>query len=315
MATFTIQNDMTALLQFLESYYYTKGHPIDTDVIALKNAINDINNNIRVKEALVVMKNALSEEGWLMAVLVDHMDDAAFERAYKVCVCIYASIKFTTGDAAAPDQPGTEWQDVDGKYRNEYYRTVCGTWQYVDDTILDAMFNEIMQYRMFTQYLQEYRDFLLNRLASEDRRSLEICQDEVDTLSNWIKTIHGRDQLVTNFRHPIYQNIQWCYNTSYLTFSSTNKLSRSWLVANLPTIVLQLKNYENTFTTLLPANALDDHRFKYACVIGAYDKWFTLAAPRVKVPLHMIQQREVNGHHTNMRALLEELRCVHTQNE
>lgn len=311
----TIQNDMTALLQFLESYDYTKGHPIDTDVIALKIAINDINNNIRVKEALVVLKDALSEEGWLMAVLVEHMDDAAFQTAYKVCVCVYASIKFTTGDAAAPDQPGTEWQDVDGKYRNEYYRTVCGTWQYVDDWIVDEYYNEIMQYRMFTTYLQEYRDFLLNRLTSEDRRSLEICQDKVDTLNDWIKTIPGRDQLVTNFTHPKYKNYQWCYNTSYLKFSSTNKLSRSWLVANLPTIILQLKKYKKTFTDQLPANDLEEHKYNYICLMTAYDKWFTLAAPRVKVPFHTLQQREVNGHHTNLIALLEELRCIHTQNE
>ena len=63
MATFSVTNDMTSLLQFLESDDYKKGHPIDKDVITLTNAINDINNNIRVKEALDVMKNALSEEG------------------------------------------------------------------------------------------------------------------------------------------------------------------------------------------------------------------------------------------------------------
>ena len=108
MATCSVTNDMTALLQFLQSDDYTKGHPIDTDVIALKNAINDINNNNRVKEALVVMKTALSEQGWLMTVLGEHMDDAVFERAYKVCVCIYASIKFTTSDSDVPDQPGTK---------------------------------------------------------------------------------------------------------------------------------------------------------------------------------------------------------------
>ena len=168
---------------------------------------------------------------------------------------------------------------------------------------------------MFTKYLHEYRDFLLNRLTSEDRRSLEICQDKVDTLSEWIKTIPGRDQLVTSFTHPQYKNYQWCYNTSYLKFSSTNKLSRSWLVANLHTLVLQLKQYKDTFTAQLPANDIMEHEFKYACVIDAYDKWFKLAAPRVKVPFRTLQQREVNGQHTNLRALLEELRCIHTQNE
>ncbi len=90
MATVRLQNDMTALLQFLESDAYTNGHPNEPELIA---AINDINNNIRVKQAFDVLKTALSEEGWLMAVLTEHMNEAAFERAYKVCVCIYANIK------------------------------------------------------------------------------------------------------------------------------------------------------------------------------------------------------------------------------
>ena len=90
MATVRLQNDMTALLQFLESDDYTRGHGDETELIA---AINDINNNIRVKQAFVVLKTALSEEGWLMAVLTEHMNEAAFERAYKVCVCIYTNIK------------------------------------------------------------------------------------------------------------------------------------------------------------------------------------------------------------------------------
>ena len=250
-----------------------------------------------------------------MAELVEHMAIAAFQTAYKVCVCVYASIKFITGDSVVPHEPGTEWQGVDGKYRNEYYRTVCGTWQYVDDPIVDDEYKEIMQYTMFTYYLQKYRDFLLNRLASEDRRSLEICQDKVDTLSDWIKTIPEGRQLVTKFKHPISKISQWCYNTSYLKFSRTNKLTRSWLVANLPTIVLQLESYKNTFIAQLPANYLEDHKFKYECLKNAYDNWFTRAAPRVKVPFHTLQQREVNGQHTNLRALLEELRCIATQNE
>jgi hypothetical protein len=105
MATVRFKNDMTALLQFLESDDYTKGHPKETELI---ETINDINNNIRVKKVLVVLKTALSEEGWLMDVLAEHMDDAAFEGAYKVCVCIYASIRFRTGDSAVPHEPGDE---------------------------------------------------------------------------------------------------------------------------------------------------------------------------------------------------------------
>ena len=315
MATCSVTNDMTALLQFLQSDDYTTGHPIDTDVIALKNAINDINNNNRVKEALVVMKTALSEQGWLMQVLGEHMYDAAFERAYKVSVCIYASIKFTTSDSKAPDQPGTTWQDVDGKYPDEYYRTVCGTWQYVDDVQLDDEFKEIWKYRIFRDNLQKYRDFLLNRLASEDRQLLQKCQDKLDILSNWIETIPGQNQLVTTFIHPKYKHFAWCFNTSYFKISSTNKLTRRWLVANLPTIILQMQNYKKTFTDHLPPNNHEEHENLYNSLLTAYTTWWELAAPHVKVPFNMHQQRAVTGNHTNVRALLEELRCIATQNE
>jgi hypothetical protein len=97
MATVTVRNDMTALLQFLQSDDYTKGHPNETELIA---AINDMNNNIRVKEALVVLKAALNEEkGWLMKVLQEHKTEAAFVSAWDVCVRIYTSIWFLTGDS------------------------------------------------------------------------------------------------------------------------------------------------------------------------------------------------------------------------
>jgi hypothetical protein len=103
MSTFSVKNDLTTLLQFLESDDYTKGHPQEGDLIA---AINDINNNIRVKEALVVLKTELSEEeGWLMKVLREHKDDDAFENAWNVCVHIYTNIQSTTGDSTVPNQP------------------------------------------------------------------------------------------------------------------------------------------------------------------------------------------------------------------
>jgi hypothetical protein len=284
--------------------YIYEGHPKETELIA---AINDINNNIRVKQALVVLKSAMNEEGWLMEVLVEHMDDAAFERAYKVCVCIYASIRFATGDTAVPHEPGNEWQFVD-KYPNEYYRSVCGTWQYVDDIHEDAEFNEIMDYRHFRNCLQNYVSWLLNEWASEDRQSLTACQSEVDKLNYWLETIPARYDLVTNFRHPRYQQIAWCWNTSYLTFSSTNKLTRSWLVANLPTIIHELKTYKTTFTNELPEDEREAHEIMYDELMRAYEEWMNLAKPRVKVPFQYTKQRELGIHKTNMQGMLEELR-------
>jgi hypothetical protein len=197
---------------------------------------------------------------------------------------------------------------VNGKYPNEYYRTVCGTWQYVDDFILDAEYNEIMEYRNFRNILQNYVSFLLNQLASEDRQSLDTCQSEVDKLNYWFDTIPGRYDLVTSFRHPIYQKLAWCYNTSYLTFSSTNRLTRSWLVANLPTIVRELNNFKTTFTNQLPADKREEHENLYNSLMTVYENWRKMAEPRVKVPFHNIQRRELVGRNTNMQGMLEELR-------
>jgi hypothetical protein len=304
MTTVRFQNDMRALLQFLESDDHTNGHPQETELIA---AINDINNNIRVKQALVV-KTALSEEGWLMAVLTEHMNEAAFERAYKVCVCIYASIRFRTGDSAVSYEPGNEWQFVDGKYPNEYYRSVCGTWQYVDDIHEDAVFNEIMDCRHFRNCLQNYVSWLLNEPEFIDRQPLTACQKEIDKLKDWLETIPARYDLVTNFRHPRYQTIAWCWNTSYVTFSSTNKLTRSWLVANLPTIIHELKTYKTKITNALPEDEREAHDRKYDQLMSAYEKYMNKAKPLVKVPFQYTKQREWLGRHTNMQEMLEELR-------
>jgi hypothetical protein len=310
MATVRFQNDMTALLQFLECDDFKKVNPKEKKKNELITAINDINNNIRVKEALVVLKTALSEEGWLMAELVEHTAIAAFQTAFKVCVCIYASIRFRTGDCV-PREPGNEWQDVDGKYPNEYYRSVCGTWQYVDDIFLDEEFKEIMKYRAIQNKLQLYVSFLLDRLTSEDRPLLDKCQAAADKIHYWIATIPGRDTLVTSFRHPQLEHSAWCYNTSYVTFCSTNRLSRSWLVANLPTIVLEMDQNKNMFTDQLPANNQEEHESLYDSFMTAYEQWRTLAQMRMKVQFDMIKKREISGRRTNMGDMLEKLRLSH----
>jgi len=305
MATVRIQNDLTALLQFLESDEYTKGHPEETELIA---AINYIKNNTGVKQAFDVLRTALSEEGWLMAVLTEHMNEAAFERAYKVCVCIYASIRFATGDTAVPHEPGNEWEFVDGNYPWQYYRSVCGTWQYVDDIHEDAVFNEIMDYRHFRNCLQDYVSWLLNEPEFIDRQPLTACQKEIDKLNYWLETIPARYDLATDFRHPRYQTIAWCWNTSYVTFSSTNKLTRSWLVANLPTIIHELKTYKTKITNALPEDEREAHEIMYDELIRVYEKWMNLAQPQVQVPFQYIKQREWLRRHTKMQGMLEELR-------
>jgi hypothetical protein len=94
------------LKTFLETDYIRLGHPEDEDVIALKQAIDEVvaarHNDVwndAVQTALWVIESAINEnetgwrrfvlgdQGWLRAVLGDH-DDASFERARELCIHI-----------------------------------------------------------------------------------------------------------------------------------------------------------------------------------------------------------------------------------
>jgi hypothetical protein len=97
---------MQELKTFLETDYIRLGHPEDEDVIALKQAIEEVVAarkqgvwNDAVQTALWVIESAINEnetgwrrfvlgdQGWLRAVLGDH-DDASFERARELCIYI-----------------------------------------------------------------------------------------------------------------------------------------------------------------------------------------------------------------------------------
>jgi hypothetical protein len=69
----------------------------------------------------------------------------------------------------------------------------------------DAEYNEIMDYRHFRNYLQNYVSWLLNEPEFIDRQPLTTCQKEIDKLKHWLETIPARYDLATRFRHPRYQ--------------------------------------------------------------------------------------------------------------
>ncbi len=80
------------------------------------------------------------------------------------------------------------------------------------------------------------------------------------------------------------------------------------MVANLPTVVQELKTYKTTFNNQLPEDERERHESIFKDLMDAYEEWSTLAKPRVKVPFHHIKQREFGVHKTNMQEMLEELR-------
>jgi hypothetical protein len=139
------------LKTFLETDYIRLGHPEDEDVIALKQAIdevvaarqNDVWNDA-VQTALWVIESAINEnetgwrrfvlgdQGWLRAVLGDH-DDASFERARELCIHILTFLhtqdnqnrKAGGGSVSFEDTPKQPDQFCDGMDAQDKGRCGC----------------------------------------------------------------------------------------------------------------------------------------------------------------------------------------------
>jgi hypothetical protein len=236
------KNDMTALLQFLQSDDYTKGHGNATDLIV---AINDMNNNIRVKEALVVLKTALNEEeGWLMKVLPEHKDEPAFVDAWDVCVRIYTSIRFLTGDSEAPRQP-------------DY-----GEWHYVDleDTADKLKLQEIQAYCDFRLSCSTYTNFLMSRLDGALEKEYPGTIDKIMVLFTSYPRV---EQLLALDSNPQSTQMGIRYHTSYFNHAINHPYSRSWLLANVHVVMQQLKHYKDTLFHSFPAISRDRHTRLY----------------------------------------------------
>jgi hypothetical protein len=74
---------------------YLKGHPDEPDVIALREALENVLVNTAVETALAVIKRAVSEKSWFMIVLGEHQtpnDSVEFEKAKELCESLAASL-------------------------------------------------------------------------------------------------------------------------------------------------------------------------------------------------------------------------------
>jgi hypothetical protein len=285
------KNDMTALLQFLQSDDYTNGHGNATDLIA---AINDMNDNIRVKEALVVLKTALNEEeGWLIKVLQEHKIEAAFVDAWDVCVRIYTSIRFLTGDSEAPRQP------------------TYGEWHYVDleDTADKLKLQEIQAYCDFRLSCSIYTNFLMSRLNGALEKEHPGTLDKILVLFTSYPRV---EQLLALDSNPQSTQMGIRYHTSYFNQVINHPYSRSWLLANVHVVMKQLEIYKNTLFNSFPAISRDRHTRLYDTLLIEYNNWERIAKANFKPPLTWPQHREWKSKMNTVRALLEELKYCHT---
>jgi hypothetical protein len=185
----------------------------EAQVSELTKALDDLMQNENMERAIWELRASLCENGWLMGLLAQHKEDALCAEAWKVCVCIYASVRFMTAECAARDTKGTAWHHV-----GEDYRSQCGTWQYVEDIFGDETFNEMFHYRKFIGGLEEYLSFLFTWLPRNSQHASSY-HEAVGKLRFRMRKLPGKEQLVTNFVDFRCRQSAWCYNTAYVRFS------------------------------------------------------------------------------------------------
>jgi hypothetical protein len=252
-----------------------------------------MHKNKNVRAALLVLKESLNEEdGWLMKILQEHKNDEAYVSAWNVCVRIYTSIQFMSGDSHAPNKPTHgEWHVVDFNDEDDESRAV-----------------EIQSYCDFMLSCTIYRNFLVSRLDGELEKT---HPGTLDAIMVMFTTYPRADQLLA-FDMAFDSNQQStqgvCYHTSYFTYSTTDHYSRSWLLANVRVVMQQLEKYKDTLFNDFPTTSRERHTRLYNTLLAEHKAWDTLARAHFQPQFKKRQTREVTGHGTNLQALLEELR-------
>jgi len=105
MVSFSVKKDLLKLVAFLEGPEYRNGHPDDTELKALVEALKNLADCTAGARALAAIKTALgvgdeagAEAGWLVRVLHEHKDDDEFEDAMTLCDRISDDLKHVTAD-------------------------------------------------------------------------------------------------------------------------------------------------------------------------------------------------------------------------
>jgi hypothetical protein len=149
--------------------------------------------------------------------------------------------------------------------------------------------------RKFIGGFEEYLAFLFTWLP-RDSQHASSYHEAVGKLRFRMRKLPGKEQLVTNFVDFRCRQSAWCYNTAYVRFSEKDTLSRSWLVANLPSFVRELKTYEHAFDEALPLHDGELRLFHYA-MLWDYKKWLALAEAAVSknVPVNAVLNRDALG--------------------
>jgi hypothetical protein len=274
---------MTSLREFLKSANYTKVNPQEELLIS---AINYMHKNKNVRAALLVLKEALNEEeGWLMKILQEHKNNEAYVSAWNVCVRIYTSIQFMSGDSHAPNQPTHgEWHVVDFNDEVDTSRAV-----------------ELQAYSEFKVSCTVYTNFLMSQFDAELENKYP---GTLEAIMDMFATYPKGDQLLAFDTIPQTTERTVRYHTSYFTNSTTDHYSRSWLLANVPVVMHQLQKYKDTLYDEFLEISRERHTRLYERLLFEYQKWEPLADAGFNIQFPQIQKRECTGN-KNLDALLE----------
>jgi hypothetical protein len=95
---------MRQLHDFLTGLYVQTGHPHEDKEKDLENALTTAITDIRGQAAaLLVIKTALADGGWLMEVLRDHASDPEFNKVAEVCLKLRDTFPLRTSESRASD--------------------------------------------------------------------------------------------------------------------------------------------------------------------------------------------------------------------
>jgi hypothetical protein len=284
MVSVSIKNDLLELRAFLEGHEYLNGHPNDTELKALVEALKNLADNTAGARALAAIKTALrveDEAGWLVGVLLEHQDDDKFKDAMALCDRISDDLKHVTADCG----------DVAADY--------VVNWKGLPPMALgvnptDETFLELDAYSVVGVDLSGYIYFLERELRGEKELSGEptsrakVLQAEVDKLKKTIAKLPTANQLLKFQVDFEARMITWFYNDSYDKVSvekAFNRFSRIKMLDLLSKMEIQLKQCYRKCNPQIKQEDLDQHELLYEACLAACLKWNELAKAKLNVNL------------------------------
>ncbi len=293
---------MTELWDFLVGRYKETGHPFEDKEWSLKAALETFivipgpPTATEKAEALRVIMTALAEDdGWLMLVLCDHASDPEFKRIQEVCVELRGTFSLRTSDSSPDDVVRGDWQKVD-----KYSKLYLEVWRYKDLRRRLSSYEYFVRTKIRTRLVAlghemqtHYTLHAQKQLPSEYQAEW----DALDTLDGATRHLPLGSQVMRGVIQGDAQELTWQVQSSYVEYSESNPLSRSWLLANVPVAARALENVAKHAGALLQDNRLDHntHEKEFHECQSLFLAWETRAKTQLQVSFGVHEERQTGG--------------------